>query len=90
MVAKKKVVFTAAPEQLAQCFTADSKSVLFTSPRNVYTARYTQLFTVPVDGGAEELLPIPHSDRAVFLPDGNRIAYNGSCRLPHRTDGTTR
>ena len=57
-------------------FTPDSKSVLFTSPRNVYTARYTQLFTVPVDGGAEELLPIPHSDRAVYSPDGKRIAYN--------------
>ena len=57
-------------------FTPDSRSVLFTSPRNVYTARYTQLFTVPVDGGAEELLPIPHSDRAVYSPDGKRIAYN--------------
>jgi tricorn protease len=61
---------------VAVSFTPDSRSVLFTSPRNVYTARYTQLFTVPVDGGAEELLPIPHSDRAVYSPDGKRIAYN--------------
>jgi tricorn protease len=61
---------------IAQGFTPDGKSVLFTSPRNVYTARYTQLYTVPVEGGAEELLPIPHSDRAVYSPDGRRIAYN--------------
>ena len=61
---------------IAVGFTPDSKSVVFTSPRNVYTARYTQLFTVPVDGGAEDLLPIPHSDRAVYSPDGKRIAYN--------------
>jgi tricorn protease len=61
---------------VAVAFTPDSRAVLFTSPRNVYTARYTQLFTVPVEGGGEELLPIPHSDRAVYSPDGKRIAYN--------------
>ena len=61
---------------VAQGFTPDGKSVLFTSPRSVYTARYTQLWTVPVDGGPEQPLPIPHADRAVYSPDGRRIAYN--------------
>ena len=61
---------------VAQGFTPDGKSVLFTSPRSVYTARYTQLWTVPVDGGPEQPLPIPHADRAVYSPDGKRIAYN--------------
>ena len=61
---------------VANGFTADSRSVLLTSPRNVHTARYTQLFTVPVEGGAEQPLPIPHADRAVYSPDGKRIAYN--------------
>ncbi|HEV8232164.1 MAG TPA: peptidase S41, partial [Thermoanaerobaculia bacterium] len=61
---------------IANGFTPDGKSVLFTSPRNVYTARYTQLFAVPVEGGAEVPLPIPHADRAVYSPDGRRIAYN--------------
>ena len=44
---------------LVQGFTADGKSVLFTSARAVFTTRFTQLFTVPVDGGVEEALPIP-------------------------------
>ncbi len=57
-------------------FTPDGKSILFTSPRNVHTGRYTQLFLVPVEGGAEQPLPIPHADRATYSPDGNRIAYN--------------
>jgi tricorn protease len=61
---------------VAMGFTPDSRAALFTSPRNVYTARYTQLFTVPIDGGSEELLPIPHSNKASYSPDGKRIAYN--------------
>lgn len=61
---------------VVQGFTPDGKSVLFTSPRAVFTGRYTQLFTVPVEGGPEQALPIPHSDRAAYSPDGKRIAYN--------------
>ena len=34
---------------VVQGFTPDGKSVLFTSPRAVFTGRYTQLFTVPVE-----------------------------------------
>ena len=61
---------------VVQGFTPDGKSVLFTSPRNVFTGRFTQLFTVPLEGGAEERLPIPNANRAAFSPDGKRIAYN--------------
>ena len=59
-----------------QGFTADGKSILFTSPRAVHTGRYTQLYTVPVEGGPEQRLPIPHADSAVYSPDGKQIAYN--------------
>ena len=61
---------------VVQGFTAEGRSIVFTSPRNVFTARYTQLFTVPVEGGPEQALPIPHANRAAFSPDGRRIAYN--------------
>jgi tricorn protease len=57
-------------------FTPDGKEVLFTSPRYVFTNRYTQLFTVPVGGGMAKQLPIPHAARACFSPDGEFIAYN--------------
>jgi tricorn protease len=61
---------------LVQGFTPDGTSVLFTSPRAVYTNRYTQLFTVAVDGGIEQPLPVPHAARAAYSPAGDRIAYN--------------
>jgi tricorn protease len=56
-------------------FTPDGKSVLFTSARDVYTRRFTQLFTVPVTGGAVEKLPIPNASSAAFSADGKTIAY---------------
>lgn len=61
---------------IAQGFTPDGKNVLFTSGRSSYTNRYTQLFTVSIDGGPETKLPIPNAARASYSPDGKRIAYN--------------
>jgi tricorn protease len=56
-------------------FTPDGKSVLFASPREVYTTRYTQLFTVPVGGGFTAKLPIPNASEAAISPDGATTAY---------------
>ncbi|PYQ24668.1 MAG: peptidase S41 [Acidobacteria bacterium] len=56
-------------------FTPDGKAVLFSSPREVYTSRYLQLFTVPVGGGEPTRLPIPHAVKAAISPDGRTIAY---------------
>src|SRR5512133_3097666 len=56
-------------------FTPDGKSVLFSSGREVYTTRYTQLFTVPVTGGFPEKLKIPNASKAQISPDGKTIAY---------------
>ena len=61
---------------IVQGFTPDGKSVLFTSGRSSYTNRYTQLFTVSIEGGPETKLPIPNAARASYSPDGRRIAYN--------------
>src|SRR5438067_1639366 len=61
---------------LVQGFTPDGKSVVFRSGRASYTNRYTQLFTVPVDGGIEQPLPIPHASRASYTAAADRIAYN--------------
>jgi tricorn protease len=56
-------------------FTPDGSAVLFSSPREVFTRRYLQLFTVPVNGGPVTKLPIPHAAKAVFSPDGKRMVY---------------
>jgi len=62
---------------IVQGFTPDGSAVLFTSGRfTFHTGRYTQLFTVPVGGGFPEQLKIPHAFRAVYSPDGTRLAYN--------------
>ncbi|HEV8498466.1 MAG TPA: PDZ domain-containing protein, partial [Gemmatimonadaceae bacterium] len=61
---------------IVQGFTPDGKSVLFTSGRSSYTNRYTQLYTVSIEGGPETKLPIPNAARASYSPDGKRIAYN--------------
>jgi tricorn protease len=57
-------------------FTPDGSAVLFISPRNVFTRRYTQLFTVPIKGGFPESLKIPNAYKATYSPDGKRLAYN--------------
>jgi tricorn protease len=56
-------------------FTPDGKAVLFSSGREVYTGRYTQLFTVPVEGGFPTRLPIPNASKAQISPDGKTTAY---------------
>ncbi len=61
---------------IVQAFTPDGKAVLFTSPRAVFTNRYTQLFTVPVAGGVETPLPIPNASRATYAADDQHIAYS--------------
>ncbi len=60
---------------IVQGFTPDGKAVLFSSPREAFNNRHDQLYTVPVEGGVETKLPIPHAARAVFSPDGKTIAY---------------
>ena len=72
--APRRLTFHPAAD-VVRGFTPDGKAVLFSSPRNVFTGRYTQLFTVPLGGGMPEQLPIPNGVQAAFSPDGNRIAY---------------
>src|SRR5690606_837993 len=61
---------------IVQSFTPDASAVLFTSPRHVFTGRYTQLFPVPLTGGMPTQLPIPNASAASYSPDGTRMVYN--------------
>jgi tricorn protease len=56
-------------------FTPDGKAVLFSSTRQSFTSRYSQLFTVPLTGGMPTLLSIPHGCQGCYSPDGQQIAY---------------
>jgi tricorn protease len=55
-------------------WTPDSKKVLFYSPREAY-ADFDRLYTVPVEGGWPEVLPMWRAEDAWFSPDAKRIAY---------------
>jgi len=55
-------------------WTPDSKRVLFGSTRENW-ASVGQLFTVSVEGGFPEKLPLPHADSGALSPDGGEIAY---------------
>jgi tricorn protease len=61
---------------LVRGFTPDGKNVLFASQRSVFSARYYQLYTVPLTGGFSEKLEIPNAWDASYSPDGKYMAYN--------------
>jgi tricorn protease len=55
-------------------WTPDGKKVLFHSDRESY-ADFDRLYTVPVEGGPAEVLPMWRAEAASFSPDASRIAY---------------
>jgi tricorn protease len=73
-------------------FTPDGKAVLFSSQRNSFTSRYSQLFTVPLAGGMPTQLSIPHAVQACYSSDGQQIAYtplgDRSAQWKHYRGGT--
>ena len=61
-------------------WTRDGKSVLFRSLRDGWGLADTHLYTVPVDGGLGEALPMPLSGAGDFSPDGKRVVYTPFAR----------
>jgi len=55
-------------------WTRDGKRILFRSGRNSYS-RFDRLFTVSIDGGLPEELPLPMAEEGSYSPDGSRMAY---------------
>jgi len=55
-------------------WTPDGRRVLFASSRSSHS-QFPRLFTVGIDGGLPEELPLPMGERGSFSPDGGRIAY---------------
>jgi tricorn protease len=55
-------------------WTPDGKKVLISSAREAY-ADFDRLYTVPVEGGVPEVLPMWRGEAASYSPDATRIAY---------------
>ena len=70
----KRLTFHPGGDTLAG-WTPDGKSVLFVSARSAETGRTAQLFTMPVDGVAPTLVPLPMAYEGAYSPDGARVAY---------------
>ena len=75
----KRLTYHPSPD-IAQGFSPDGERVLFVSSRNGATTRNAQLWSIPVEGGVEEMLPIPTATQGTYSPDGQRVAYNPLAR----------
>ena len=64
-------------------WTPDGKRILFRSNRDSQS-RYTQLYTVPPEGGLPEALPLPMGCMGAYSPDGKRMVYAADRRRPVR------
>jgi len=54
----------------------DGKRIVFASDRtSAPQVSYLRLWSVPVDGGFEEPLPMPRAFSGTYSPDGRRVAY---------------
>ncbi len=69
----KRLTWHPAPD-VAAGWTPDGKRILFRSPREAY-ADFDRLYTVPIDAGVAEPLPMWRGEDGSFSPDGTRIAY---------------
>lgn len=59
---------------MVQGWTPDGKRILFASSRTAAT-RSQELFTIGVEGGLPERIPLPNAAEGSLSPDGKRIAY---------------
>jgi tricorn protease len=62
-------------------WTPDGKSVLFASSRESGRQRYSQFYTVGIEGGSAKKLSIPYGEYASFSSDGTKIAYTDRSRV---------
>lgn len=60
---------------VALAWTPDSQRVVFASSRESNSPRYPKLFSVSINGGAAEALPLPVGYEAAYFPDAKKVAY---------------
>jgi tricorn protease len=60
---------------LVQGWTPDGKRIVFSSGRDNAPTGSPRFFTVPVEGGVEQAMPMPRANQGKISPDGKRVAY---------------
>jgi len=64
------------PNNMVITWFPDSKRILFLSRRDTFNSWFGRLFSVSIEGGLPERLPIDKGGLTSFSPDGTKIAYN--------------
>ena len=64
------------PNNMVITWFPDSKRILFLSRRDTFNIWFGRPFSVGIDGGLPERLPIDKGGLTSFSPDGTKIAYN--------------
>lgn len=62
-------------------WTPDGKHVLFVSSRESGRQRFSQFYTVPLNGGMAEKLPLAYGSVASYSPDGQKLAFTYTSRI---------
>src|SRR5205807_9085904 len=72
----KRLTYHPGPDR-ARGWSADGKRVMFGSTRDsVLQQSFMRLWTVAIDGGLEEPLPLPRAFAGAYSTDGRRLAYD--------------
>lgn len=69
----RRLTYHPAPDYVL-AWSPDSKRILFSSNRASYS-RFSELFTISLDGGFPEKVPLPMGYEGAYSPDGKRLAY---------------
>jgi len=64
------------PNNEVIAWTPDSRKIVFLSRRDTFNTWFGRLFSVSVDGGLPEALPLDKGGLLAYSPDGSTIAYN--------------
>jgi tricorn protease len=72
----KRLTWHSSSDQV-QGWTPDGKSVIFTSSRTAFS-RFSEMFSVPAEGGIEEKLPLPTGYEASFRRTDSRLPTDRS------------
>ncbi|MEZ5040171.1 MAG: PDZ domain-containing protein [Saprospiraceae bacterium] len=76
----KRLTYHGMPDGVLD-WTPDGKKLLFASSRESGRQRYSQFYTVPVNGGMAEKLPIAYGSFASYSPDGQQLAFTYTSRI---------